>query len=388
MMPLMGSCLLELAARAGNRLEVRMPVTIRMPVTRYILPFGGLLEILVQSASVQRAARLILLLLILPLINISVANRSLADIAAEEVSCVTPHQTGALAEKLGAFGLNFKQETGNREIMFMTLMPGEQTTVSVDTREPKTDYTAEATGGELKQTAPGVWKYLATSKPGHQTITVRSLKNSSAKTLEVFTLTPFEAGRDEKLNGYPIGFYEAKALRNDPQYSPPSGLIEVTPANEKVKISPNFRLGDFLCHQASGYPKYLLVKERLVLKLEMLRDEFIAGGVPIKTMKVMSGYRTPAYNRSIGNSTVYSAHLFGGAADIYVDNDSDGSMDDLNNDRRVDAEDAEVLAGIIDKLVSQCYYKPFFGGISVYKPRPGVRGPFLHVDVRGRNTRW
>ena len=46
----------------------------------------------------------------------------------------------------------------------------------------------------------------------------------------------------------------------------------------------------------------------------------------------MSGYRTPFYNRSIGNQTRFSRHVYGDAADIYADDDGDGKMDDLDGD--------------------------------------------------------
>jgi hypothetical protein len=58
--------------------------------------------------------------------------------------------------------------------------------------------------------------------------------------------------------------------------------------------------------QPGGYPKYLVLRERLLLKLEMLLEEAARAGLPVTTFQIMSGYRTPYYNRSIGNETRYS----------------------------------------------------------------------------------
>ena len=56
-------------------------------------------------------------------------------------------------------------------------------------------------------------------------------------------------------------------------------------------------------------------------------------------MQVMSGFRTPRYNHSGGNTAGranLSRHMYGDAADVFVDNDRNGSMDDINGDGRVD----------------------------------------------------
>jgi len=99
----------------------------------------------------------------------------------------------------------------------------------------------------------------------------------------------------------------------------------------------------------------------------------------------MSGFRTPAYNAAIGNHTVYSRHLWGDAADIYVDADGDGVMDDLNGDGRSDVQDARVLAGWIDRAVRRVPLIP--GGLAAYR-RTAAHGPFVHVDARGFRVRW
>ena len=102
----------------------------------------------------------------------------------------------------------------------------------------------------------------------------------------------------------------------------------------------------------------------------------------------MSGFRTPRYNASIGNRTTSSRHLFGGAADIYVDGDGDGWMDDLTGDGVVNFADAQELARLAEGLAAEgpeTRWRP--GGMGIY-PANSVHGPFVHIDSRGYRARW
>jgi uncharacterized protein YcbK (DUF882 family) len=101
----------------------------------------------------------------------------------------------------------------------------------------------------------------------------------------------------------------------------------------------------------------------------------------------MSGYRTPAYNKAIGNGT-YSRHVWGGAADIFVDDNGDGVMDDLNGDGRVSRADSEWLARFVDSLERKGRFgNELVGGIGTYGSTAS-HGPFVHVDARGYQARW
>src|SRR2546427_736219 len=129
-------------------------------------------------------------------------------------------------------------------------------------------------------------------------------------------------------------------------YKPRPGFIEVTKDNQDERLSPHFRLKQFhVKQQMSEWPKYVIVQTRLLLKLEEVLARVRRSGYHVDTLHVMSAYRTPWYNRAIGNETTYSQHLWGSAADIFVDDDGDGTMDDLNGDKRIDREDATVLMG-------------------------------------------
>jgi uncharacterized protein YcbK (DUF882 family) len=102
----------------------------------------------------------------------------------------------------------------------------------------------------------------------------------------------------------------------------------------------------------------------------------------------MSGFRTPQYNHSGGNTAGranLSRHMYGDAADVYVDNNRDGQPDDITGDGRVTTADAERLAQAAEIVERQ--HRALVGGVGVYTACCG-HGPFTHVDVRGFRARW
>jgi len=103
---------------------------------------------------------------------------------------------------------------------------------------------------------------------------------------------------------------------------------------------------------------------------------------------VMSGYRTPVYNRGIGNVTTFTRHQYGDAADIFIDeHPADGKMDDLNHDGRTDRLDAQLLRSWAEQLDRTPQMDVKIGGLSDYGATE-THGPFVHVDARGYAARW
>ena len=244
----------------------------------------------------------------------------------------------------------------------------------------------DAAGGELVPLGQGHWRFRAPEAPGLHPIRIRPAGHAPM-TLNVLTKVPTEAKENGSLNGYRIGQYPEQPLRGNPIYLPPPGKIEVTPDMLDIPISPHFTLGQFLCkQQPDHWPKYLVLREALIAKLEVILAEVNARGIRTDTFAILSGHRTPWYNNAIGNS-MFSRHVWGGAADIFIDNTGNGRMDDLNGDGRVDARDAQVLIDIIEDLYREGELEDRPGGLGLYGPRPH-RGPFVHVDARGHEARW
>lgn len=243
-----------------------------------------------------------------------------------------------------------------------------------------------AGAGELHVLGERAWQWRAPSAPGMSTIDIAP-RGLAAARLNVFVMVPASGVAGDDLNGYRIGAYPDEPLNGNAVYLPPSGFVEVHPDTADVPVSPHFTLGQFLCkQQPDHWPKYLVLREALVAKLEIILEEVNGRGIRTDSFVVMSGYRTPWYNRSIGNGT-YSRHIWGGAADIFIDTSGDDRMDDLNGDGASGLRDAEVLLGIIEDLYRNGQHRRLHGGLGLYGPR-SHRGPFVHVDARGHEARW
>ena len=206
--------------------------------------------------------------------------------------------------------------------------------------------------------------------------------------------------RSEKQNGrvglYYIGNWpgekgRVRAPRNAPadRYRPPSGFIEVTQQNADTKVSDHFRLRDFLTHdQAAVWPKFLVLEMRNVDKLELVLADLQQHGVNVSGVRVMSGFRTPQYNKGGGDPSGragLSRHMYGDAADIFIDSNGDGVMDDLNHDGKSTIADARVISAAVDRV--EAAHPELIGGAGVYPAESG-HGPFIHIDSRGYRARW
>lgn len=263
------------------------------------------------------------------------------------------------------------------------VMPG--TPISVGFLDASGGFTARLDGRELDLQDETL---AAPESPGLSVLELRNTASEEVCTINVFTLVPAsEVDHKGWLNGYRIGAYPSKPLRGQEIYRPPEGFVEVTPENFDVPVSPNFTLGEFLSKQSSGYPKYLVLRSSLLLKLENILASLNEAGYPTGDFVIMSGYRTPYYNRTIGN-VPHSRHVWGGAADLYIDEaPADGKMDDLNKDGRIDRADARWLADFINGMSQRGAFGKRVGGIGVYGST-SAHGPFVHVDVRGTRARW
>jgi hypothetical protein len=190
---------------------------------------------------------------------------------------------------------------------------------------------------------------------------------------------------------YRVGFWPNERRRRTTQeaYENPEGFIEVTAENQDTYVSEHFRLRDFLTHdQEDVWPKYLVLRESLVDKLELVIEDLAAHGVRVEHMVVMSGFRTPQYNAQgvgRGGRARDSRHQFGDAADVFVDNDGNGRMDDLNHDRRIDSRDARVILQAVERV--ERAHPELAGGAALYRATK-AHGPFAHVDTRGARARW
>lgn len=235
--------------------------------------------------------------------------------------------------------------------------------------------------GDVAPADPGIYKLA---------VNLGRIKQPVAN-MSLITLVPFAQKKKERIGLYYLGSwpYEDGGKPRSASYANPDGFIEVTRENKDTFVSEHFRLGQFLTKdQFDVWPKYLLLEPKLLDKLELAVAELEKEGVDVRHVHVMSGFRTPRYNRGGGNTggrANLSRHMYGDGADVYVDNDRNGQPDDITGDGRVDTADAEKFSRAVERVESR--HPALVGGIGIYKACCG-HGPFTHVDTRGYRARW
>lgn len=285
------------------------------------------------------------------------------------------------------FSIKFKDKTSPLRVFSVFVLPEEELTLEALCENQKNRHVLRTSAGRATQKEVNKWQWKTPREKGLYTIKIFHEQSMDPMTLNIFVMVPFDQLKGEYLNGYRIGSYPNIPWKKLPIYRSPRGFIEVTKENEETFISPHFKLKQFLCKQKSDYPKYIVLREELLLKLELILEKVNEKGFQANTFNILSGYRTPYYNRAIGD-VKYSRHVFGCAADIFIDeNPKDDLMDDLNKDGRIDYRDAAVLYKIIDEMYGEFWYRPFVGGLGKYK-KTASHGPFVHIDVRGFHARW
>ncbi len=293
----------------------------------------------------------------------------------------------AYSEEKAGFAVKVREDACPYKVLGIYVLPRETLAIEIIRPGPQDTFVLDAESGTVTRSRAREWTWQAPQAPGLYPVKIERNDSDDAILLNIFVMIPFKPLERESFNGYRIGSYPSVPLKNLPIYRPPTGFIEVTPENEETLISPHFTLGQFICKQKGGDPKYVALRERLLLKLEYLLQVVNETGYTTESFFVMSGFRTPSYNAAIGN-VKYSRHLWGGAADIFIDErPKDGVMDDLNGDGRRDGKDSALLFDLMESLQDSKAYEPFRGGLGRYGATSS-HGPFLHVDVRGFKARW
>ena len=231
----------------------------------------------------------------------------------------------------------------------------------------------------IEQQAEDHWLITAPDQTGIFPLHLSAV-DGTTKTIRLLVGEPFTGQTSQA--GYKLGRYpNPKAAPKKGLYPYPNSLVELHQHNLDEPVSSHFRLGQFMCKQGADWPRYVVLRRPLVVMLENIVTLLNRKGVQASTLAVLSGYRTPTYNAGLDN-VAYSRHIYGDAADVYVDADGDGYMDDLNGDGLVSLKDAQLLGRLIATLPDAK-----LSGIGIY-PATSSHGPFVHVDTRGYKARW
>jgi len=307
-------------------------------------------------------------------------------LAANRAGAGAPAARKTFDTRTASFAIKFHGESSAYRDTAVTVMPGAAVVFDA-VGGPPGDYVLTTDDGIAVRRGARRWRWTAPKRPGAYELKFAGPGKRDSIVAHAFVMVPATAVKDEKLNGYPIGRYPASSKASR-LYVPPPGFIEVTRDNQDTRVSPHFTLKQFLCKEDTSreYPKYVVLKERLPLKLEAVLERVNEMGFDVDTLHVMSAYRTPFYNHAIGDVR-FSLHQFGSAADIYVDPSKQDRMADLNHDGQVDIEDSKFLYDEIERLLETGELGKFQGGMGFY-PGTSAHPPFVHVDVRGTRARW
>jgi uncharacterized protein YcbK (DUF882 family) len=233
----------------------------------------------------------------------------------------------------------------------------------------------------LSRQSLDIYKVKAPDIPGFYQVATQHEKLGHG-VLQLIVKTPIDTARVKQHNGYQLNQYP-KPYKGYVKYSQPKGLIEINKTLENRYLSDLVQVKDVMCKQRSDYPKYLLVDTEGLRMLDDLYEYLTAKGIKLSRFSFISGYRTPYYNRMIGNGK-HSRHLYGDAFDLYIDENGDYRMDDLNQDGRQDKRDVDYLYQLFLAFFKDNKRQ---GGVGKYLPN-SRHGGFVHIDNRGFNARW
>jgi uncharacterized protein YcbK (DUF882 family) len=218
---------------------------------------------------------------------------------------------------------------------------------------------------------------IAPKRPGFYHLSV--IRGETREILPEPTLAvmvPFDRKLGDWVNGYRIGTYLSERFGGG--YDRPVGFVEVTPEMLDLPVSKHLKLADFVTHDDQGevWPKYVALNPRLLDKLELIFADLGAHVRPALAVDVHSGFRSPSHNSRVERAARDSRHQYGDAADIAVDADGDG---------RITMTD-ELLVMLAVERVEEAH-PDLVGGLGMYTSRR-YRTPYVHIDARGKRSRW
>lgn len=268
------------------------------------------------------------------------------------------------------------------------VMPREEIKFSIAEEDRGQDYQIEL--GNKKFTSDSSFTWNAHAESGHYQATIKEKNNDGSASeikINVFVLHPRQEKNGQYLEDFRIGNYPEIPADKKDKYSNPKGFLKIEESLLELNLTPHFTMEQFLTRQSEKLPQFIAIQESLLLKLEFFLEEVNNAGYQAETFGIVSLYRTPYFNKELGNNTHYSRHIYGDAADIYIDNHGDDWMDDLNGDGNSTIADSEILYDLAVKFDQKEKYSHLQGGVSSYKGN-GVRGPFIHIDTRGEHITW
>jgi uncharacterized protein YcbK (DUF882 family) len=219
---------------------------------------------------------------------------------------------------------------------------------------------------------------VAPPKPGfYRMAVVRGVEREILPEPTLAVIVPFDQKVAGSLNGYRIGTYIAERFGRG-EHERPLGFLEVRPENLDLQVTKHLKLADFVTHDEQGdvWPKYVVLNPRLLDKLELVFADLGGSVRPELAVDVHSGFRTPSHNARVPRAASDSRHQYGDAADVAIDADGDG---------RITMTDELLVMLAVERVEDK--HPNLVGGLGLYMSRR-YPSPYVHIDARGKRTRW
>ena len=218
---------------------------------------------------------------------------------------------------------------------------------------------------------------IAPQRPGFYYLAI--VRGAAREVLPEPTLAvmvPFSQKLGGQVNGYRIGTYLAEQLGAG--HDRPVGFVEVRPEMLELPVSRHLKLADFVTHDDQGdvWPKYVALNPKLLDKLELIFTDLGGRVRPELAVDVHSGFRSPSHNAHVERAARDSRHQYGDAADLAIDADGDG---------RITMTDELLVMLAVERVEEK--YPDLVGGLGMYTSSR-YRTPYVHIDARGKRSRW
>ncbi len=259
--------------------------------------------------------------------------------------------TAAFSAEHANFSLVYKDLKIPLKTFSVFVMPGEEIKFSIAEEDRDIMYQIKLGGKIFESKSSFTWN--AHKESGHYEAVIKEKNNdgpASKIKINVFVLCPKKEMNGQYMDEFRIGTYPKIPIDKKDFYSTPEGFLKIDESIMEVNLTPHFKAKQFLTRQSRQLPQYIAIKESLLLKLEFLLAEVNKAGYQTDTFGIVSIFRSPYFNKKIGNSTNFSRHLYGDAADIYIDTAGNDWMDDLNGDGKYNILDANILYDIAVKF--------------------------------------
>ncbi len=294
-----------------------------------------------------------------------------------------------------------QQEIAYAANPLLVVLPGENLQLSCDTTDGTPGAVTVMKDGAPVRQEPVV-TLTAPDAPGSYYISLALDAGGLRRETEICVLVPYKAsgkkagrGIDLHVDNHNVGNYRlpansgnVKVRENPDSYQPPVWWLRITPMNRNFELVPGFAAGDLVIpSEDTGLPHSDLapVCYPMWKAVHTLRTALAARGIPAHSLRIISCFRAPPYNRSVG-SNAYGRHIYGDAFDFYITPDGGEKAADLNRDGKLDRLDAFIVVGIIEDL--QDDGKIPMGGIGIYHTVAGDHEVTMHLDMRGHRATW